>query len=213
MNTFNIIFLHSTLYLLASSAPLPEYSGELGLFMEDPEFHRAMERSKSLVNKLLSEIPAVHKSCVSSEALTLDPSGDQKNLQYMVTSLGIPPAPVLRALSADFTMEMCLNRMSEGLHLYQNLLSVVHDRISTPEKVTELLADIRDLLAQVQKMRELGQLESGVQYGGSGLGARLTGDYEVQVATHVTLTHLRAFAQDLFRSLRNVARSKPGLRG
>ncbi|KAG9343810.1 hypothetical protein JZ751_013191 [Albula glossodonta] len=126
----------------------------------------------------------------------------------MMTALGIPSAPTLMAISADFTIEMSLNRMSEGLQLYQDLLSTVRNRVSTPEKLDDLLADIRDLLSQVLQMRELAQLEAGAQYGGSGLAAQLAGEYEVKVATHLALTQLQSFSQDMFRSLRNISRAK-----
>ncbi|KAJ8404367.1 hypothetical protein AAFF_G00341400 [Aldrovandia affinis] len=197
------------LVLLVRAAPLPEYSGSL---TENPEFHKAVKESNNLINKILHEIPAVHKSCVNSEALTLDPSGGQ-NLMYIVTSLGIPSAPELMGLSNEFTMEMCLNRMSEGLQLYQDLLSTVRDHVSTPEKVTDLRAAVTDLLEKVLQMRELAQLENGVQYEGTDLAARLTGPYEVMVATNVTLTELRSFTEHVSRSLGNIVRAKPALHG
>lgn len=38
------------------------------------------------------------------QGLTLDPSADSMNLEYMVTMLEIPSAPKLKALAADFTL-------------------------------------------------------------------------------------------------------------
>lgn len=42
--------------------------------------------------------------------------------------------------------------MSAGLQLYQDVLGELKERVTT-DKVTGLLADIRDLLAQVNKVR------------------------------------------------------------
>ncbi|KAG9350189.1 hypothetical protein JZ751_026542 [Albula glossodonta] len=179
--------------------------------MEDPAFQRTVERSRSLVNKILKDIPEAHKFSVNSESLTLHPSHEPKNLQYMEASLGIPRPPILKGLSTEFTLEICLNRISEGLQIYQDLLGALCSRVSTPEKLKELQADIRDLLTQITKMHEMGQFETSVKYGGSGLASRLSGDFEVQVATHLSLAHLRDFAQDIFRSLRNMSQAKPGL--
>ncbi|KAJ8414467.1 hypothetical protein AAFF_G00053370 [Aldrovandia affinis] len=181
--------------------------------MEESAFHRVVERSQSLVNKILNNIPEAHKFCVSSKSLTLHPSSESKKLQYMESSLGIPRAPTLKGLSAEFTLEMCLNRISEGLQMYQDLLGALCDRVSTPKKLEELQDDIRDLLVQITQMYELGQFEARVRYEGSGLASRLTGDFEVQVAAHLSLVQLQDFAQDIFRSLRNMAQTKPGLSG
>lgn len=41
------------------------------------------------------------------------------------------------------------------------------------------------------------------------LASRLHGNYKVQIATHLTLTHLRSFCHDLIRSLRGVGIYKP----
>nr|XP_023676572.1 granulocyte colony-stimulating factor isoform X2 [Paramormyrops kingsleyae] len=173
--------------------------------MEGAGFKRALEHSQSLVNKILGDIPAAHKASVNSETLTLQPNSEPKNLDYMVTVLAIPSAPTLKAISADFTVEMCLDRMAEGLEMYQDLLKAVGDRASSPEKLRDLQADVKDLSAQIHKMHQLAGMESTAQYKGSGLDSRLTGDYEVQVATHLTLAQLRDFTQDIFRSLRNMA--------
>lgn len=59
-------------------------------------------------------------------------------------------------------------------------------------------------------MKEAAQLSGG---GGAAdqsldLASRLHGNYEVQVATHLTLTQLRSFCHDLIRSLRAVSTYK-----
>ncbi|XP_061079125.1 uncharacterized protein LOC133113967 [Conger conger] len=209
MHTIYILSLHFVLALLAHSAPLPECSGKAGPLMDSQEFEKIVMASSSLVSKVRSDIEGVRKSCVP-EAFKWD--SPTQNLQYMKSVLGIPPSPILKSLSNDFTMELCLNHISEGLQLHQDLLTSIRDRISKPEKMTELLADIRDLLAQVVKMRELAQLGAGEQYGGSGLSAQLTEVYKVQAAAHITLDQLDSFSQHVFRSLRNirtVAQAKP----
>lgn len=59
---------------------------------------------------------------------------------------------------------------------------------------------------QIQELSQVSILEAQTDV--SGLSSRLTGDYEVQVATHVTLAHLRSFSQDAFRSLRNIGQTR-----
>ncbi|KAJ8364676.1 hypothetical protein SKAU_G00135070 [Synaphobranchus kaupii] len=179
--------------------------------MEHPDFLRAVEHSQSLVNKILKDIPDTHESCVSSKSLTLHPTSQPSNLQYMESSLRIPRAPILKGLSAEFTLEMCLNRTSEGLKMYQDVLSALRNRVSNPQKMKELQADVKDLLTQIKKMQELGQFETREEYRGSGLASRLSGDFEVQVATHLSLLQLQDFVRDIFRSLRNMIQTNPDL--
>ncbi|KAM8845213.1 colony stimulating factor 3 (granulocyte) b isoform 2-T2 [Spinachia spinachia] len=163
----------------------------------------AVERAKTLVDKILRDVSIVHTATVKMEGLTLD-SGHPTNLQTMVTSLGIPPAPVLKPLSEHFTLEVCVGRMSLGSRLYQRLLGVLSDRVSG---LSDLQADLRDLQTHVGKMREVAQLRD-LQLDENqnlDLASRLHGNYQVQIATHLTLTHLRSFCHDLIRSLRAVA--------
>ncbi|XP_010865172.2 uncharacterized protein LOC105007811 [Esox lucius] len=204
MNALKILGLLCSFTFLARAAPTPEKSA-------DPEFKSHIGRAKSLVEKVLGYISAVHQSCVSTEGLTIDPSGHPRNSQYhsMVISLGIPKAPELgttcRSLNQNnLPLEACLSSMSAGLQLYQDVLGVLVLKVTSADKVKELQADIRDLLAQVNKMKGPGQTGSAAQYQASALSARLQGDYEVQVASHFTLLHLRDFTQDLKRSLRNI---------
>ena len=42
--------------------------------------------------------------------------------------------------------------MSEGLQLHRALLSAVSERLQSKNKVTELMADIRDLTIQINKV-------------------------------------------------------------
>lgn len=56
--------------------------------------------------------------------------------------------------------ETCLNRISEGLQMYQDVLSALFNRVSNPEKLKEMQADVRDLLAQITKVRSAPSLQS-----------------------------------------------------
>ncbi|XP_061088432.1 colony stimulating factor 3 (granulocyte) a [Conger conger] len=178
--------------------------------MEHPDFLRVVEHSQNLVNKILKDIPDTHKSCVNHKNLTLPPS-PESNLEYMESLLRIPRAPLLKGLSAEFTLEMCLSRISEGLQMYQDVLSTLHNRVSNPEKMKDMQADVRDLLAQITKMQDLGRFQTRMKYGGSGLASRLSGGFEVQVAAHLSLLQLQDFSQHIFRSLRNMTDTDPDL--
>ncbi|XP_028268205.1 uncharacterized protein LOC114440112 [Parambassis ranga] len=173
-----------------------------------PAFSEAAERAKTLVDKILKEIPTVHSATISTEGLTLDPTSQNANLQMMVISLGIPAAPVLKPLSERFTLDMCVSRMSAGSQLYHGLLGVLSEKQSG---LKDLQADLRDLQTTINKMKEVAQLsdssadQAHVPY----LSRPLDGSYEVQVAVHVTLTQMRSFCHDLMRSLRVVAPSRP----
>lgn len=91
--------------------------------------------------------------------------------------------------------------MSAGSQLYQGLLGVLSDKLSG---LNDLKADLRDLLTHITKMKEAAQLDGSVsdQNQIPDLASRLHGNYEVQVAIHVTLTQLQSFCHDLIRSLR-----------
>ncbi|KAK9534429.1 hypothetical protein VZT92_006878 [Zoarces viviparus] len=169
------------------------------------------ERAKTLVEKILRDVPAVHAATVTIEGLTLD-SAHTANLQMMVTSLGIPPAPVLKPLSESFTLDVCVSRMSAGSRLYQMILEVLSGRLSG---LSDLQADLRDLQTHITKMKEAFQLgvievdQNQNQNQNLDLASRLHGNYGVQVAAHLTLTQLRSFCHDLIRSLRAVATYRP----
>ncbi|KAI3359472.1 hypothetical protein L3Q82_013777 [Scortum barcoo] len=169
-----------------------------------PAFREAAERAKTLVEKILRDIPRAHAASVTAEGLTLDPAAHSANLQMMVTSLGIPAAPVLKPLSEHFTLDDCVSRMSAGSRLYQGLLGVLSEKLSG---LSDLRANLRDLLTHITMMQEAAQLGGGVfnQNSSLDLAHRLHGNYDVQVATHLTLTQLRSFCHDLIRSLRAVA--------
>ncbi|XP_051276149.1 uncharacterized protein LOC127374625 isoform X2 [Dicentrarchus labrax] len=195
----------NSLIVLVRSAPVSSPSNP------PPAFREAAERAKTLVEKILRDIPAVHAATVNTQGLTLDPSTQTANLQVMMQSLRIPAAPVLKPPSERFTLEMSVSRMCAGSRLYQRLLGVLSDRLSG---LSDLRADLRDLLTHINKMREAAQLGAG---GGvdqdHGLDLTSRSDYDVQVAVHLTLTQLRSFCHDLIRSLRAVATYRPRAAG
>ncbi|CAN9505135.1 unnamed protein product [Ophioblennius macclurei] len=184
---------------LVQSAPVASPSDA------SPAFRESAERAKLLLEKLLRDVSKVHAATVTAEGLALD-SSQMSGLQMMTMSLGIPPSPVLKSPSQHFTLDMLVSRMLAGCRQYQELLGVLSDRLSG---LTELIADLRDLLTHIAKMKEAANLTETEQAASSDLASRLHGDYEVQVAIHVTLTQLRSFCHDLIRSLRVVAPSRP----
>uniref|UniRef100_A0A4W6EW41 Granulocyte colony-stimulating factor n=2 Tax=Lates calcarifer TaxID=8187 RepID=A0A4W6EW41_LATCA len=204
MNTLTAVaLLHCFLFaVLVRSAPVGPASEPPAAFKE------AAERAKTLVEKILRDLPAVHAATVTTEGLTLDPSTETTNLQLMVTSLGIPAAPVLKPLSERFTLDMCVSRMMAGGQLYQGLLGVLSERLSG---LKDLRADLRDLLTHINKMKVAAQVSSDSpdQNQRLDLASRLHGNYEVQVGVHLTLTQLRSFCHDLIRSLRAIATYRP----
>nr|XP_046272496.1 granulocyte colony-stimulating factor-like isoform X2 [Scatophagus argus] len=205
MNSATVLILLQHLLFVVQSAPVSS---------SDPPsaFREAAERAKTLVEKILKDIPTVHAAAINTEGLTLDASTHTANLQMMMTSLDIPPAPVLKPLSERFTLDICVSRMSAGSRLYQGLLGGLSDRLSG---LNDLRADLRDLQTHLHKMEEEVQLGSSVmdQTHSVDLTSRLRGNYEVQVAAHLTLTQLRSFCHDLIRSLRAVATYGPQAAG
>ncbi|XP_072225026.1 colony stimulating factor 3 (granulocyte) b [Leuresthes tenuis] len=197
MDTTTVVaLLHCFLFAsLVQSAPI-----------SSPAFKEAANRAKTLVEKLLKDIPAAHSAAVSTEGFTL--SGQISNLQLMVTSMGIPAAPVLKPLSDRFTPDRCLSHMSAGSQLFQDLLGVLSSKLSGLE---DLRADLRDLLTLINKLKELGELggDASDQSATLDLAPHLHDSYKVQVIVHVTLTQLRSFCHDLTRSLRALATYRP----
>ncbi|KAK1881228.1 Granulocyte colony-stimulating factor [Dissostichus eleginoides] len=155
---------------------------------------------------ILLSIPDTHKECIHIETLKLN-SSENANFVTMASTIGIPPAPVLKVVSENFSLETGLRRMSEGLQLHRALLSSVSPRLEQKDRVIGLQADIRDLVVQINKMLKMAQAEAVVQPSPTPVALRLPGEYEVQVAAHLTLVQLQAFGQDTVRCLRGLDRS------
>lgn len=182
----------------ARSAPLPKN----GALVEDPQFQDIVEKSRSLTRKILQSIPDTHKSCIHTETLKLN-SSENGQFDTMASTIGIPAAPVLRVVSENSTLADSLTGMYEGLQLHQALLSAVSSsQLGNKDKVIELMADVRDLAIQINKMLKMAQAEAVEQPSPTPVALRLPGNYEVQVATHLTLVRLQAFGQDMIRCLR-----------
>ncbi|KAJ7992140.1 hypothetical protein DPEC_G00275450 [Dallia pectoralis] len=201
MNALKSLVLLCSLTSLVGSAPILDKSA-------DPEFKGRIERARSLVDKILGHIPVVHRSWVSTEVRTTSP------LQYQSLGLvrDIPNAPELGSVCKPIDQDnhsllgVCLGRMTAGLQLYHGVLGVLAPKVTFADKATELQADLRDLLAQVNKMKQpVGQSASVAPYEGSALATGLQGAFEVEVASHLILLQIRDFTQDLKRSLRHIA--------
>lgn len=181
---------------LSRSAPLSDGSA----LVADPDI---VQRSRSLIQKILLSIPDTHKSCIHTETLKLNSSENEK-LGVMASNIGIPSAPVLKTLSESFSLEDSLKNMSEGLQLHRALLSSVSPRLENKDKVSALQSDIKDLAIQINKLLNTITTEATVLPSPTPVALRLPGEYEVQVATHLTLVQLQAFGQDVVRLLRSL---------
>ncbi|XP_056285857.1 colony stimulating factor 3 (granulocyte) a [Pseudoliparis swirei] len=187
---------------LARGAALPDRSA----LVEGEQFQDLVQRSRSLALKILRSIPDAHASCVHAETLQLN-SSENAMLVFMASTIGIPSAPVLRAVSDNFTVETSLIRMSEGFQLHRALLSAVSPRLPNTDQVTGLQADIKDLVIQINKMLKMAQAAAAALPSSTSVALRLPGEYDVQVAAHLTLVQLQSFGQDAVRCLRSLDRS------
>uniref|UniRef100_A0A3Q3IB71 Granulocyte colony-stimulating factor n=1 Tax=Monopterus albus TaxID=43700 RepID=A0A3Q3IB71_MONAL len=203
MNTFFALLHYFLFAVLVQSASISSPTNLSLMFRE------AVEQTKMLVEKILKDLPTVHAAAVTIEGLTLNPPSQTINLEMMAMSLGIPAAPVIKPLSERFTLDICVSRMLAGTRLYQGLLGVLSDKV---DGLDDLKVDLRDLLLRISKMKEAAQLEGGDsldQNSRLDLASRLPGNYEVQVAVHLTVSQLRSFCHDLIRSLRTIATYRP----
>ncbi|KAK5881030.1 hypothetical protein CesoFtcFv8_021881 [Champsocephalus esox] len=203
MNILIVFVLHCSMATLARSAPL---QSEMGALVEGTQFQEIVLRSRSLIEKILLSIPDTHKECIHVETLKLN-SSENANFVTMASTIGIPAAPVLKVVSENFSLETGLRRMSEGLQLHRALLRSVSPRLEQKDRVIGLQADIRDLVVQINKMLKMAQAEAVVLPSPTPVALRLPGEYEVQVAAHLTLVQLQAFGQDTMRCLRDLDRS------
>ncbi|KAJ3607701.1 hypothetical protein NHX12_024752 [Muraenolepis orangiensis] len=203
----------------ARSAPLPEWTGGdhhhhhhhhnddevRSLIDDDSTFYNTVDRSLSLTKKIVLSIPEAHRACITAE--TLDLNSEKGKFAVVAENIGIPVSPILHVLSENATMETSLVQMLNGLLLHQTLLSSVSSHLGPQDTVTELLADTRDLLTQISILLKLVQGDSAKQPAAPQLDLRLQGDFDIQVATHITLRQLRDFGQDMERILRRVAKA------
>ncbi|KAL0992691.1 hypothetical protein UPYG_G00096840 [Umbra pygmaea] len=177
MNALKILGLLCSLAFLTQSAPTPEKQVDL--------VKRNIERARNLVDKIRQFIPGVHRSCVIIEGLTIDPPSHPTDMEYqsLVKNLNIPTAPELGTVCRqddqnNLPLDKCLNTISAGLQLYQDVLGVLVLKVTSACQVTLLQPDIRDLLAQVNKMKESGLTNSGDQFEALVFAEGLRGDYK-----------------------------------
>uniref|UniRef100_H3C3G7 Uncharacterized protein n=1 Tax=Tetraodon nigroviridis TaxID=99883 RepID=H3C3G7_TETNG len=174
----------------------PVGSADLTLDLTD-----VAEPARTLVQKILKDIPVAHAVAVSSRGLTLE-SSQPTNLQLMTESLGLPVAPLLKLPSDHFTLDMCVSRMLVGCQMFQRLLAVLSEKL---DGLMDLKVTLRDLVTHITKMKEtLGLDVDGSEALTVDVASRLHGDYEAQMAAHLALVQLRSFCHDLTRSLRAI---------
>ncbi|XP_068610854.1 colony stimulating factor 3 (granulocyte) a [Brachionichthys hirsutus] len=186
----------------ARSAPATQRSA----LVEDPDFTDIVQISGSLTAKILLSIPDAHNSSIPSKALQLN-SPENAKLVQMALTIGVRSAPRLSAVSENVSLEACLATMSEGLQLHQALLKAVSPHLQKRDKIEDLQADVRDLIIQINKMLKMVRGETPVQPTPTPVALNLPGNYEVQVAAHMTLVQLQAFGQDTVRCLRTLVRN------
>nr|QBS13671.1 granulocyte colony stimulating factor 1 [Plecoglossus altivelis] len=204
-----VLAIHCYMATSAFSAPLEGYSGdsfmaETGVLVEDPQFYDIGRKSRALIDKVILAVPETHKSCIHAETLTLNSPDEHIKLQFMATKIGIPSAPTIKALSNDYPLENVLRHMLQGLQQQKDLLLAASQHLAATDRVTEMQRDLRDLLIMIRKMLKIVQTESKQEPTPAHLELKVSGQYEAQVAMHLTLVQLQAFGQDVIRSLRNI---------
>ncbi|XP_026034673.1 colony stimulating factor 3 (granulocyte) a isoform X1 [Astatotilapia calliptera] len=204
MHILTVFAISCYMATFALSAPLPERSA----LVEGPEFQKIVQNCKQLTEKILLSIPETHKSCIKTETLQLN-STDNAQFEIMRSRLGIPSAPHIKALSENVTLEDGLRQLYEGLQTYRALLSSLknYPRLANKDRVTELMADVRDLAIQIKEMLKIVHPQGSPHPTKPSAPLNLPADYEFQVAAHLTLVDLQSYIQDLVRFLRTLDRS------
>uniref|UniRef100_A0A3Q3C8E4 Uncharacterized LOC102308930 n=1 Tax=Haplochromis burtoni TaxID=8153 RepID=A0A3Q3C8E4_HAPBU len=194
-----VALLHCCLLAaLVQSAPVSSPSNPSQTFKE------AVERVMRLVEKIRKDVRSVHGSIINIDGFTLDPSSQTGELEMKRINLGIPDPPVLKELSEQFTADMCVSRMLAGGRLYQGLLVDLSRRLGGLEALS---AELRDLVTHINQ-EVLGFIQVVWSLLSLDLTLNLHGNYDVQVAAHLTLCQLLEFCHDLIRSLRNMAETQ-----
>ncbi|XP_056871143.1 uncharacterized protein LOC130515115 [Takifugu flavidus] len=195
MSDLTVLLLLQYFLFVVQSAPVgpPEPT---------PDLTDVAERARTLVQKILRDIPVAHAAAISTKGLTLD-SAQLTNLQVMSLSLGLPVAPLLKPPSDQFTLDICVSRMLVGCQMFQKLLGVLSERV---DGLMDLKVTLRDLVTHITKMTETVRLNGDTPEAPSwDAASRLPGNYEAQMAAHLTLIQLRSFCHDLTRSLRAIS--------
>ncbi|XP_061666779.1 uncharacterized protein LOC133495821 [Syngnathoides biaculeatus] len=192
---------------IAGAAPLPEVCADVCALVEGAQFQVLVRRSRSLTEKILLAIPDAHGSSVHTETLKLNSSENAK-LGTMALRINFPAAPVVKIASEKVLVASSLKHIHDGLQLHRDLLSTVSPRVET-DKLTDLANTVRDLAMQIGKMLRALQADYVAQATPtSPVNLYLHGDFEVQVAAHLTLLQLQSLGQDIHRFLRGLDTSR-----
>ncbi|XP_051530535.1 uncharacterized protein LOC127427148 [Myxocyprinus asiaticus] len=204
MNIYQAV-LFVTLVGTVGSAPLSQKS--------DIMDKDTVEQAHSLISKILEDIPTTHAAWTNYKSLTLNqPSSD---LQFLKNST-IPAAPELKSISDNFTVEICLARIVEGLNLHLNLLKAISKAptVTQTKEVPELQAEIRDLLYLIVELQNQAGYEQSMQAPDNqlqtlehGLAEPLKDEFMTQMMAHLTLQQLQVFSCDVLRSILSIRRS------
>ncbi|MGH0163743.1 UNVERIFIED_CONTAM: hypothetical protein FKN15_071316 [Acipenser sinensis] len=178
--------------VLTRSAPLTEFSGEVGFSLEDPDFQKFVANSFDLTSKIQNELQTVLKA----HALQL-PS--DLELGVMEARLQIPSTPLRECLS-KIHVESCLARIQSGLRLYRGFLPVVQDHVEPAQRrhVETLSHDAKDLLKQIH--RQGGPSSHQPFLGG------VSGESERRVGSYILLRNFERFVLSVYRALRSLKR-------
>ncbi|KAL2101897.1 hypothetical protein ACEWY4_003658 [Coilia grayii] len=153
--------------------------------------------SRSFVEKIVQEIPRTHKSCINDKSMPIDSNGDLSKWEYMIESIGIPSHP---RLSSPLNVAVTYSQIWTGLQLHKGALEAVKDRLSSPEVVRDLIADMKELLDHIGLALQHHNVSPSPKP--EPFTASQLDDYQVRVLTHVTLVRLLHFGQEVSRFLR-----------
>lgn len=177
-----------------------------GALVAGPQGQELVRRCLTLAEKLVKNVEDTHKSYVTSESFKELNSPENAKLVIMKSRMGIPSTPALRPPSDNTTLESSLKNISEGLQLHRALLSAISSHLDHQETVAALSSNIKDLLLQIHKVLKL--VGGGaVPASTAPVSLSVSGEYEVQAATHLILVQLRAFGCDVKDHLRTLDQS------
>ncbi|XP_037134443.1 uncharacterized protein LOC119138482 [Syngnathus acus] len=203
-----IVFALFHMARIAGAAPLPEVCADMCALVDGAQFQALVRRSRTLTEKILLAIPDAYRSSIHDETLKLN-SSENVRLGTMASNINFPTAPVIKITSEKVPLESSLILMHEGLQQHQGLLSSISPHLENKQRATDLMNTVRDLAVQISKMLQGLQTDYVLQTTPSPVALRLHGDFEVQVAAHLTLVQLQSLGQDVHRFLRGLDNSQP----
>ncbi|TNM97125.1 hypothetical protein fugu_015281 [Takifugu bimaculatus] len=170
-----------------------------------PDLTDVAERARTLVQKILRDIPVAHAAAISTKVK--ETSGWLLQLLSdwlsLVNSSPFPQGLTLDSAQLTNLQDICVSRMLVGCQMFQKLLGVLSERV---DGLMDLKVTLRDLVTHITKMTETVRLNGDTPEAPSwDAASRLPGNYEAQMAAHLTLIQLRSFCHDLTRSLRAIS--------